>query len=108
MSTAWIYLLIAAVLEIAWVIGMRYSEGFTKLVPTVIMLVIMFANIWFLAQALRVIPIGTGYAIWTGIGAVGVAIIGIILFNESASVARIACIGLVVCGIIGLKLTTPA
>jgi quaternary ammonium compound-resistance protein SugE len=100
---AWLYLTVAGVLEIIWAIGLKYTEGFTRLVPSVITIVAMIASVWFLAVALRTIPVGTGYAVWTGIGAVGTAILGIVLFNEPAHAARVACIGLIVAGIVGLK-----
>jgi quaternary ammonium compound-resistance protein SugE len=100
---AWLYLTVAGVLEIVWAIGLKYTEGFTRLVPSVITIVAMIASVWFLAVALRTIPVGTGYAVWTGIGAVGTAILGIVLFNEPAHAARVACIGLIVAGIVGLK-----
>ena len=104
----WIYLLLAGILEIVWAIGLKYADGFTKLVPSVITGVALVASMVLLALALRAIPVGTGYAIWTGIGAVGTAILGIILFAEPATVARLGCIGLIVAGIVGLKLVTPA
>ncbi|MGH7384815.1 MAG: quaternary ammonium compound efflux SMR transporter SugE [Candidatus Rokuibacteriota bacterium] len=103
---AWIYLLIAGLLEIGWAIGLKYTEGWTRLWPSVLTIVTMVVSLYCLAQAVRVIPVGTGYAMWTGIGAVGTAILGIILFSESAAPARLACIGLIVVGIIGLKLTS--
>lgn len=103
----WIKLFIAGLLEIGWAIGLKYSEGFTKLWPSVFTIVTMAASVYFLSQAIRVIPVGTGYAIWTGIGAAGTAILGIILFSESTALPRIACIALVLVGIIGLKLTSP-
>jgi len=105
---AWTYLLIAGLLEIVWAIGLKYTEGFTKLVPSLVTGVALVASMVFLALALRAIPVGTGYAIWTGIGAVGTAILGIILFAEPATLARLGCIGLIVAGIVGLKLVTPA
>jgi quaternary ammonium compound-resistance protein SugE len=105
---AWTYLIIAGVLEIVWAIGLKYTEGFTKLVPSLITGVALVASMLFLALALRTVPVGTGYAIWTGIGAVGTAILGIVLFAEPATVARLGCIGLIVAGIVGLKLVTPA
>ena len=105
---AWTYLIIAGVLEIVWAIGLKYTEGFTKLVPSLITGVALLASMLFLALALRTVPVGTGYAIWTGIGAVGTAILGIVLFAEPATLARLGCIGLIVAGIVGLKLVTPA
>lgn len=103
----WIKLFIAGLLEISWAIGLKYSEGFTKFWPSVFTIVTMAASVYFLSQALRVIPVGTGYAIWTGIGAAGTAILGIILFSESTALPRLACIALILVGIIGLKLTSP-
>lgn len=101
---AWIYLFIAGLFEIGWAIGLKYTEGYTKLVPTVLTLAGMGASVFTLGLALKEIPLGTGYAVWTGIGSVGTAILGIILFGEPATVLRLACIGLIVAGIIGLKL----
>lgn len=103
---SWFYLFIAGLLEIVWAIGLKYTVGFTKLVPSVITVAAMAASIWFLALALRTIPIGTGYAIWTGIGATGTAILGIVLFAEPATAARLICIGVIVAGIIGLKVVS--
>ena len=100
---SWLYLTIAGALEIVWAIGLKYTEGFTRLVPSIITILAMIASMWFLAIALRTIPVGTGYAVWTGIGAVGTAILGIVLFAEPATAARLACIGLIVAGILGLK-----
>ena len=102
----WLYLLIAGLLEIAWAVGLKYTEGFTKVVPSAITITFMVASVWLLAIALRTIPLGTGYAVWVGIGAVGTAIAGMILFGESKSVARLLCILLIVAGIVGLKLTS--
>ena len=103
---AWINLIIAGILEIGWAICLKYTEGFSKLWPSLATAAAMIASFYFLAQALKVIPVGTGYAVWTGIGASGTAILGIILFAESAAPARLACVGLIVAGIIGLKLTS--
>lgn len=105
---AWFYLAIAGVLEIVWAIGLKYSEGFSKPLASTVTLVAMAASMWFLALALKEIPIGTGYAVWVGIGAVGTAALGIVLFGESAAWPRLACVGLILAGIIGLKLTSPA
>ncbi|OPY85741.1 MAG: Quaternary ammonium compound-resistance protein SugE [Smithella sp. PtaU1.Bin162] len=104
----WIFLFIAGILEIVWAVGLKYSSGFSRLWPSVITLAAMFASFFFLSQAIRTIPIGNAYAVWTGIGAAGVAILGIILFNESADIRRIACIGLIIAGIVGLKLLGSA
>ena len=103
---AWLYLVVAGLLEIVWAIGLKYTQGFTRLVPSAITIVAMIASVWFLALALRAIPVGTGYAVWTGIGAVGTAILGIVLLGEPATGARIACIGLIVAGIVGLKVVS--
>ncbi|MEA2446282.1 MAG: quaternary ammonium compound-resistance protein SugE [Thermoleophilales bacterium] len=103
---SWLYLLLAGLLEIVWAIGLKYTEGFTRLVPSVITVAAMVASVGFLALALRTIPVGTGYAVWTGIGAVGTAILGIVLFAEPATTARLLCIGAIVAGIVGLKLVS--
>lgn len=105
---SWIWLIIAGLLEIAWAIGLKYADGFTKLKPSVITVLLMLASFWCLAQAVRGLPLGTSYAIWTGIGAVGTAILGMILFKEPATAARLLCMLLIVAGIVGLKLTTKA
>lgn len=106
MSTSWILLVIAGLLEVVWAIGLKYTEGFSRLVPSAITIAAMIGSVWLLALALKGIPVGTGYAVWTGIGAVGTAILGIALFGEAASAARIACIGLIVIGIFGLKMVS--
>ena len=103
---AWVYLIIAGVFEIIWAVGLKYAQGFTRLGASVVTLAAMLVSFFFLAQAVKTIPVGTGYAIWTGIGAVGTAAFGILLFSESTSLARLCCIGLIVAGIIGLKLTS--
>lgn len=103
---AWVYLVLAGVLEVVWAVGLKYSEGFSRLWPSVITLVATVASFWLLALALKHLPLGTGYAIWVGIGAVGTAFVGMLIFKEPATVARIMCIGLIVAGIIGLKLTS--
>ena len=101
---SWFYLLIAGLLEIVWAIGLKYTAGFTRVLPSVITIAAMVASVWFLALALRTIPVGTGYAIWTGIGAVGTAMLGMVLLGEPATMARLFCIGVIVAGIFGLKL----
>ena len=103
---AWLLLLIAGLLEVGWAVGLKYTEGFSRLVPSVLTLVSMAASVGMLGLALKTLPIGTAYAVWTGIGAVGTAILGIALFGDPAGVARLACIGLIVAGIVGLKLAT--
>lgn len=103
---SWTYLFVAGLLEVVWAIGLKYTEGFTRLWPSVVTIAAMIASIWFLALALRSIPVGTGYAVWTGIGAVGTAILGIVLFAEPATAARLICIGVIVAGILGLKIVS--
>ena len=103
---AWFYLVVAGLFEVVWAIGLKYTEGWTRLWPSVGTLAAMVVSFWCLSQSLRSIPIGTGYAIWTGIGAVGAAALGILLFGDSASWPRLLCIGLIVCGVIGLKMVS--
>jgi len=103
-TTAWIFLVIAGLLEVVWAIGMKYSEGFTRLAPSIVTLVAAAFSFWFLAIAVKILPVGTAYATWTGIGAVGAAVLGMLLFKEPATAARIVCILLIVTGIAGLKL----
>ena len=103
---AWNILFVAGLLEIAWAIGLKYTEGFTQLVPSVLTLAAMAGSVILLGLALKTLPIGTAYAVWTGIGAVGTATLGIILFGEPATAFRLASIGLIVAGIVGLKLVT--
>ena len=103
---AWLVLAAAGLLEIGWAIGLKYTDGFTRLVPSVLTLAAMAGSIILLGLALKTLPIGTAYAVWTGIGAVGTALLGIYLFDEPASAARLASIGLIVSGIVGLKLVT--
>ena len=100
---AWIYLFIAGLFEIGWAVGLKYTDGFTRLWPSVVTIVTMILSFYFLSSAVKTIPIGTAYAIWTGIGAVGTAILGIILFDESKEFIRIIFIMLIVVGIVGLK-----
>ena len=103
---SWIILFIAGLLEVVWAIGLKYTHGFTRLTPSVITVSAMIVSIVLLSWAMRSLPVGTAYAVWTGIGAVGAAITGIVLLGESASLARIASLALIVAGIIGLKLST--
>src|ERR671910_2614247 len=104
---AWLWLTLAGVLEVVWAVGLKYTDGFTRLVPSAITAVAMIGSVYFLALAVRAIPIGTAYAVWTGIGAVGVAIFGMILFDEPRTLIRIGSIFLIVAGIAGLKLVSP-
>lgn len=104
---AWIYLFLAGLFEIGWAIGLKYSHGFTRLWPSVFTIGTMAISILLLGIALRSLPLGTAYAIWTGIGTIGTAILGMVLFAEPAEALRLACIGLIAAGIIGLKLVSP-
>ncbi|MCY7388012.1 MAG: quaternary ammonium compound efflux SMR transporter SugE [Burkholderiales bacterium] len=104
MSTSWLCLIVAGFFEVVWALGIKYTEGFSKPVPSVITIGAMIASVWLLAIALKSIPVGTGYAVWVGIGAVGAAIGGVLLFGESKSLPRLVCILLIVAGVVGLKL----
>lgn len=104
---AWGWLTLAGILEVVWAIGLKYTEGFTRLLPSIVTAAAMVASVYFLSLALRTIPIGTGYAVWTGIGAVGVAIFGMVFFGEPANMLRVGSILLIVGGIAGLKLLSP-
>jgi quaternary ammonium compound-resistance protein SugE len=103
---AWTLLIVAGLFEVGWAIGLKYTEGFTKLWPSLWTAAAMAASVFLLALALKSIPVGTGYAVWTGVGAVGTAILGIVLLGEPAAWPRLACIGLIVAGIAGLKLVS--
>lgn len=103
---SWVYLLAAGLLEICFAMGLKYTEGFTRLWPSVGTMLAAGASLWLMTQAMKGIPVGTAYAVWTGIGATGVAVTGMLLFAESASPARLACIGLIVAGVVGLKLAS--
>ncbi len=103
MNSAWLYLIAAGICEVAWAIGLKYSEGFTKLGVSVVTVIIMILSFVLLAQAMKSLPLGTAYASWTGIGAVGAALLGIFLFNEPKDAIRLLCIGLIIAGVLGLK-----
>ena len=105
---AWITLFFAGILEAGWAIGLKYTDGFTKVVPSVATLIVMGGSIYLLSRSLTGLPLGTAYAVWTGIGAVGTVIAGIVLFGESRSVARLLCLFLIVSGIVGLKFCSDA
>jgi quaternary ammonium compound-resistance protein SugE len=105
---AWVLLFFAGLFEIGWAIGLKYTDGFTRLWPTTWTVMAMVASVVLLALAVRTLPIGTAYAVWTGIGAAGTVILGIVLFGEPATALRLACIALIVAGIVGLKLVSPA
>ena len=101
---AWTFLLVAALLEVGWASGLKYTEGFTKPMPTVLVVIALTASMILLATAARTLPIGTAYAVWTGIGTAGTALLGMWLFGESAAPLRIVCIGLIIAGVLGLQL----
>ncbi|ASG23129.1 quaternary ammonium compound efflux SMR transporter SugE [Nitrospirillum viridazoti] len=101
---AWLWLLLAGLSEVGWAVGLKYADGFTRLVPSVLTIAAMGVSLGMLGLALRTLPLGTAYAVWTGIGTLGTVIAGILLFNEPATALRLACIGLIVAGIAGLKL----
>ncbi|MFN3305282.1 MAG: quaternary ammonium compound efflux SMR transporter SugE [Roseateles sp.] len=102
---AWLVLVIAGLFEVGWAIGLKYTEGFSRPWPTAATLAAMVISVALLGVAMRTLPVGTAYAVWTGIGAVGTVVLGIVLFQEPATVARLACVALIVAGIVGLKLT---
>ena len=103
MTSAWVQLFIAGLLEIVWAVGIKYTDGFTRLVPSLLTAAAMAGSFYFLAQAIKTIPIGTAYAVWVGIGAAGVALAGMLLFKEPVTALRLVCIVLVVGGVMGLK-----
>jgi quaternary ammonium compound-resistance protein SugE len=104
---AWVYIVVAGLLEVAWAIGLKHSSGFTKFWPSVWTVIGMIASFIVLAQGVKTLPVGTGYAVWTGIGAVGTATLGIVIFHESRDPARLLCLALIIIGIVGLKLVSP-
>lgn len=104
----WLYLFLAAVCEIVWAVGLKYTHGFTRLWPTVFTVVVMILSFVLLAKAVRVLPLGTAYAIWTGIGAAGTVVLGIALFNEPRDAMRLLFLGMIIAGVVGLKWATPA
>ena len=104
---SWLILFLAGLFEVAWAVGLKYTEGFTRLWPSLGTGVAMLVSIWLLAVAMKDLPLGTAYAVWVGVGAVGTAILGIVLFNEPANAGRLVSLALILAGIIGLKLATP-
>ena len=104
---AWLNLMLAGLLEIGWAVGLKYTAGFTRPLPTLLTVASMVASLGLLGLSLKALPLGTAYAVWTGVGTLGTAVLGIVLFGEDVSVARLACIGLIVAGIAGLKLVSP-
>jgi quaternary ammonium compound-resistance protein SugE len=107
-SRAWLFLIVAGLFEVVWAVGLKYAQGFTRPVPSAITVAAMALSIYLLARALRTIPVGTGYAVWTGIGAVGTALVGMWLLGEPRSAVRLLAIAAIVGGIVGLKMATPS
>jgi quaternary ammonium compound-resistance protein SugE len=105
---AWIILFIAGLFEVGWAVGLKFTEGFTRPIPVVLTGISLVASMGLLGWAVKSLPLGTAYAVWTGVGAVGTAIVGILLFKEPATAGRLVCLALIVSGILGLKLLTPA
>jgi len=105
---AWIILVIAGLFEVGWAIGLKYTEGFTRLWPTVGTVLAMIISLWLLGNAMKSLPVGTAYSIWVGVGAVGTVVLGIVLLGEPANAARLVSVALIIAGIVGLKLATPA
>ncbi|MFN6964579.1 MAG: quaternary ammonium compound efflux SMR transporter SugE [Pyrinomonadaceae bacterium] len=103
----WLFLFIAGIFEIAWAIGLKYTDGWSRLWPSVATVVLMIASFYFLSLAVRTLPLGTAYAVWTGIGTVGAALLGMLLFDEPRDIIRVVCILLIVAGIVGLKIASP-
>jgi len=104
---AWVILFFAGLFEVGWAIGLKQTDGFTRLVPTLLTIISMVASLGLLGLALKTLPLGTAYAVWTGIGTVGTVLLGMLLYGESTDVIRLVCIGLIMAGIVGLKLVTP-
>ena len=104
---AWLVLFVAGLFEVGWAVGLKYTEGFTRLVPTLLTAASLVLSMALLGLAVRTLPLGTAYAVWTGIGTIGTAALGVLLFGEPATAARLVCIGLIVAGIVGLKLVSP-
>lgn len=105
---AWAVLFLAGLFEVGWAVGLKYTAGFTRLLPTLLTVASMAISLGLLGLALKTLPLGTAYAVWTGVGTLGTAVLGIVLFGEAADAARLACIGLIVAGIAGLKLVSPS
>ena len=106
MNSAWVYLILAGICEIGWAFGLKYSEGFTKLGVSIVTVIVMILSFVLLSQAMKQLPLGTAYAIWTGIGAAGTAILGIVFLNEPRDLVRMLCILLIIAGVVGLKVFT--
>ena len=104
---AWLFLMIAGLFEVGWAIGLKYTDGFTRLWPTLWTVLAMIVSLWLLGLAMRSLPVGTAYAVWVGVGAIGTVLLGILLFGDAASPARLVSVSLIIAGVVGLKLATP-
>ena len=104
---AWVILFLAGLFEVGWAIGLKYTEGFTRVWPSVWTILAMVVSVWLLGIAMKSLPVGTAYSVWVGVGAVGTVILGIVLFSEPANFARLASVALIIAGVVGLKLATP-
>jgi quaternary ammonium compound-resistance protein SugE len=105
---AWVFLLIAGVFECGWAIGLKYTDGFSRPIPSLVTILALAISLWTLSLSMKTIPVGTAYAVWTGIGAVGVSVLGMVLFDASRELARVACLAIIVAGVIGLNFVTPS
>jgi len=105
---AWIVLVLAGLFEVGWAVGLKYTDGFTRLWPTLGTLLSMIASLWLLGLAMKTLPVGTAYSVWVGVGSVGTVILGIVLLGEAANTARLVSVALIIAGIVGLKLSAPA
>ena len=105
---AWALLILAGLFEVGWAIGLKYTDGFNRPLPTVATIVSMVVSVWLLSIGMKTLPVGTAYSVWVGVGAIGTVVLGIMLFDEPANVARLVSVAMIVAGIVGLKLATPA
>lgn len=104
---AWALVILAGIIETGWALGLKSSHGFTRPLPSLLTLIGMIASFWLLAKAMQTLPVGTAYAVWTGIGTIGTVLLGIVLFEDAVNVPRLLCLGLILAGIVGLKIFTP-
>ena len=105
---AWVFLITAGLFECGWAIGLKYADGFSRPIPTLLTILALAISLWTLSIAMKTIPVGTAYAVWTGIGVVGVSVLGMVLFGESRELARLACLAIILGGVIGLNFVTPS
>ena len=105
---AWVFLITAGLFELGWAIGLKYTDGFSRPIPSLLTILALAISLWTLSISMKTIPVGTAYVVWTGIGAVGVSVLGMVLFGESREPARLACLAIIICGVIGLNYMTPS